>query len=268
MTKSFGFKNPPVIHWLDLPHIKDSIKGRKKWILEVLELKNFLEKKNGKIKQTDLLESIKIYRDSFHLLTELKTAKRTGRLSSIWFMFMVNTFFLDLPSRWNEKVKVLLSKLPQAKPLKGRIFLAGSPIFFPNFKTPFLLESSDLNVVADDLCSSERLLPGVVDISDQSLLGLIISLAGRYHQGCLCPTFSDNDRRVNNILNQIGETGIEGVIFVVLKGCHPYDIESYSIESLLKNQNLKFIRLETDYGSQDNQNLLTRLEAFRSTLDR
>ena len=150
---------------------------------------------------------------------------------------------------------------------QGRVFLAGSPIFFPNFKLPDLLEEAGLYVVGDDLCSSERLFPGGVKYKDNSEFGVMSALAQRYHQGCLCPTFADNDRRVNNILGAVGADAFDGVVFHVLKGCHPYDLESFSLEPVLKERGLKFIRLETDYSAEDNQNLLTRLEAFRHNLE-
>jgi benzoyl-CoA reductase/2-hydroxyglutaryl-CoA dehydratase subunit BcrC/BadD/HgdB len=144
--------------------------------------------------------------------------------------------------------------------------LAGSPIFFPNFKLPALLEEAGLVTVADDLCSSERLLPPGLVLSDSSASGLLAALAGRYHQGCLCPTFGDNERRINNILGQKKEAGFAGVVFAVLKGCHPYDLESVTIEPALKKQGLRYLRLETDYAAEDRRNLLTRLEAFGHSL--
>jgi benzoyl-CoA reductase/2-hydroxyglutaryl-CoA dehydratase subunit BcrC/BadD/HgdB len=103
-----------------------------------------------------------------------------------------------------------------------------------------------------------------VQTGDSSEYGLVSSLAERYHEGCICPTFANNDRRVNNILANAKE--YEGVLFHVLKGCHPYDLESYSIEEKLKQQGLKFLRLETDYTAEDSRSLLVRLEAFRQTL--
>jgi len=173
-------------------------------------------------------------------------------------------FFYDAPEKWTEAAEKVHGTAVAVSPV--RIFLAGSPIFFPNFKVPMLLEEAGLFVAADDLCSSERILPGAVATDDASLFGLMNALAQRYHQSCLCPTFIDNDRRINSIIGRRNTSGFSGVVFHVLKGCHPYDLESYSIENLLKKENLKFIRIETDYSREDSQNLLTRLEAYRQTL--
>lgn len=154
----------------------------------------------------------------------------------------------------------------QAGPEGGRIFLAGSPIYFPNFKLPHLLEEAGLAVTADDLCSSERLFPTNVAVDEPSETGLLRSLAENYHQGCLCPTFGDNERRANNILGAVSGSGLKGVVFHVLKGCHPYDLESLALEESLKRAGLKFIKLETDYTAEDGRTLLTRLEAFGNNL--
>ena len=96
---------------------------------------------------------------------------------------------------------------------------------------------------------------------------MMSALAERYHQACLCPTFIDNDRRVNNIIGRRPKARFDGVVFQVLKGCHPYDIESSVLEAELKSRGLRFIRLETDYASEDDRNLFARLEAFRNTME-
>jgi benzoyl-CoA reductase/2-hydroxyglutaryl-CoA dehydratase subunit BcrC/BadD/HgdB len=43
-------------------------------------------------------------------------------------------------------------------------------------------------------------------------------------------------------------------------------LDSLALESELKSEGFKFLRLETDYSYEDGQNLRTRLEAFRGTL--
>ena len=95
---------------------------------------------------------------------------------------------------------------------------------------------------------------------------MLRALSDRYHKACICPTFTENERRINNILNAAEDYQIKGVVYNLLKGCHPYDIEAITIEQKLKEQGLKFIKIETDYGREDSQNILTRLEAFRQTL--
>jgi benzoyl-CoA reductase/2-hydroxyglutaryl-CoA dehydratase subunit BcrC/BadD/HgdB len=271
MVASSGSISKPEFHWMELPHLKNRADSRERWLGEVWRLKEFLEKISGRpIRQAALLESVEIFGHAGEIFQRLKIARETGRLASVWFLLIGNTFFLDTIETWTARMETLLSVLPSSaeaeRELAGRVFLAGSPIVFPNFKLPFLFEEAGLTVVADDLCSSERLFPGKTFITDTSVFGLISTLAGRYHQGCLCPVFADSDRRINNILGRRVNADFRGVVFEVLKGCHPYDLESFLLESDLKAQGLRFIRLETDYAPEDERNLLTRLEAYRATL--
>jgi benzoyl-CoA reductase/2-hydroxyglutaryl-CoA dehydratase subunit BcrC/BadD/HgdB len=128
------------------------------------------------------------------------------------------------------------------------------------------LESAGLAVAADDLCSSERLFSTSVAVDDPSEIGLLRALAESYHQGCMCPTFGDNERRINNIWGAAQGHDLKGVIFHVLKGCHPYDLESLALEEPIKRAGLRFIKLETDFAAEDSRNLLARLEAFGNNL--
>jgi benzoyl-CoA reductase/2-hydroxyglutaryl-CoA dehydratase subunit BcrC/BadD/HgdB len=258
-------------HRLELPHLKDRPESQERWLDEIYGLKKFLLEEMGikKLSPKDLKKSMDIYQKAFKVFSNLIDLKREGKISFSWFLVMANSFFYANVENWTENLKITV-EIIKAKGItqKGpRIFLAGSPMFFPNLKMPLVLEEAGLVVVMDDLCSSERLFPGAVFYDDLSEHGLLKALAQRYHQGCLCPTFADNDRRVNNIIAPAHKKLYEGVVFHVLKGCHPFDLESLSLEAKLKEEGLKFLKLETDFTAEDSQPLLTRLEAFRSSLE-
>ena len=176
--------------------------------------------------------------------------------------------FIDNLEVWSGQVNRTIEKLhrQQKQENSSRIFVAGSPIIFPNLKLLQLIEQAGMSITADDICSSERIMPGGIIYNDTSEYGMLRAIAERYHKACVCPTFADNSRRVNNIISTAKEYNIKGVIFNLLKGCHPYDIEAITIERKLKEHGLKFIKIETDYGKEDSQNILTRLEAFKQTL--
>ncbi|HML31749.1 2-hydroxyacyl-CoA dehydratase subunit D [Sporomusa sphaeroides] len=257
------------LHYLELPHVKQNEKGQKRWLEEIYALKQFLEEKTGaKLKRQDLLHSMNAFMNVWKLFQELIDLKRNNIFPGIWFFCIANTFMLDDLGRWAKHlalvVKQFHAEVPRPNPY--RVFLAGSPVVFPNLKLLQLIEQAGMTVCADDLCSSERILPGATVYDDPSEHGLLRALAERYHQGCICPTFADNDRRINNILKTTGDCRIKGIVFHVLKGCHPYDIESFSIEEKVRNSGRKFLKIETDYVKEDSQNLLTRLEAFKQTL--
>jgi benzoyl-CoA reductase/2-hydroxyglutaryl-CoA dehydratase subunit BcrC/BadD/HgdB len=258
------------VHWLELPRLKDSPRARERWFSEVVALGKTLVQWSGrKLNRQGILRTLETFKAARQALSRLIALRRAGLVPAAWFLLMAGAFFLDRIENWTAAVEKALPVFSKAAPASenGRIFLAGSPIYFPNFKLPHLLEKAGLTVAADDLCSSERLFPTSVAVDDPSETGLLRALAESYHQGCLCPTFGDNERRVNNILGALAGSGIRGVVFHVLKGCHPYDLESLALERPLKAAGLRFLKVETDYSTEDSRNLLTRLEAFHRTLE-
>jgi benzoyl-CoA reductase/2-hydroxyglutaryl-CoA dehydratase subunit BcrC/BadD/HgdB len=254
------------VFWLELPHLKDARESQRRWLDEIYRLKGFLEAAGTKISRRALAESIEIYKKAWRALERLTEAREAGRLAPVWFALASGVFFMDSPQNWTAAAEAAVVAAA-ASPKEGpRVFLAGSPIFFPDFKLLSALEEAGLLVSADDLCSSERIFPGAVSFGDTSSHGMTEALAARYHQACLCPTFIDNDRRINNIFARRGRAGFGGVVFRVLKGCHPYDIESAGLEGKLKADGLRFIRIETDYSADDDRTLYARLEAFRNMM--
>ena len=257
------------LHYLELPHIKETEKSQTRWLEEFISLREQLEKITGeKLTKEKLEKSVGKFMILWALLARLTTAKRQGKISGVWYTVLTNTFMLDDWKIWKEQLEIILRKV-EAQPADlnaATVFVAGSPIIFPNMKLLDLIEEAGMRVVADDLCSSERILPGGIVYSDASLTGMLTAVAERYHKACICPTFADNGRRINNIIVNSEEFEIKGVIFNLLKGCHPYDIESVTIEGKIKARELKFLKIETDYGKEDSQNILTRLEAFKQTL--
>jgi benzoyl-CoA reductase/2-hydroxyglutaryl-CoA dehydratase subunit BcrC/BadD/HgdB len=146
------------------------------------------------------------------------------------------------------------------------IFLAGSPVMFPDLKVIKLIEDADMYIAADELCTSERILPGAPVFEDDSEFAMLRALAEQSHMGCSCPTYADNDRRLANIMETMASRNISGLVLHILKGCHPYDIGSYKMEQAIKENGFHFLRIETDPSPEDSKSLLLRLEAFSEVI--
>ncbi|MCP4686814.1 MAG: 2-hydroxyacyl-CoA dehydratase [Desulfobacterales bacterium] len=257
------------MHFMELPHLRQGEKGQARWLEEIYDLVRFLENRTGrKLKRKILLSSVRTFMRAWSALGSLIELRREGRIAGVWFMAATNSFMLDSVERWTENIHRAMEAVkahPRAPGGQG-VYLAGSPIVFPNFKLPELIEAAGMHIRGDDLCTSERIWPGAVCYDDPSRHGLLRALAERYHNACICPTFADNERRINKIFNTLQRRGIRGVIHHVLKGCHPFDIESFDLEPRLKRHGYKFLKIETDYVQEDSRNLLTRLEAFGTML--
>lgn len=256
------------IHIMELPHVKESEMGRKRWTEEVYALKKVLETHAGHwLNRHRLLASIEKYTNAWGALGQLIELRRKRAISGTWSIVLGNTFMLDDIELWAKKLEVVLKNYnrPASKD-NPDVFLAGSPVFFPYLKISKLIEEAGMFIAADELCTSERNLTGAPVYEDSSEYGLLKALAERYQLSCSCPTFTNNERRIKNILEIMRTHNIKGVIYHILKGCHPYDIESFRFERVIKENGFHFIKIETDYSREDRQSILSRLEAFRETL--
>lgn len=251
--------------FMELPHLRESERGQRRWLEELYELVRFLEDRTGrKLKRKHLRSSVQTFMRAWQALGALIERRRAGRLPAVWFLAVVNSFMLDPIEPWTGQLHQVLAHVdahPSEASGKG-VFLAGAPILFPNFKLPMLIEAAGMTVTGDDLCTSERIWPGAVCPEENSFHGFMRALAERYHTACICPTFADNERRINSIMGVLKRHPVGGVVYHVLKGCHPFDIESFRLERQLKQAEIPYLRIETDYVEEDERNLSTRLEAF------
>lgn len=250
--------------YLELPHLREGEGAQRHWLEALHGLVRFLEQQTGRrLKRKALHHSVRTFLEAWQAFESLIACRRQGRLAGVWFVLVANSFMLDPIEVWTEQVQAVLAEVGNLSKTETKgIFLSGCPTLFPNLKLPLLIESAGMTVLGDDLCTSERVLPGVVACEDTSFRGLMRALAERYHTACSCPTFADNDRRINRIRSVWQQCEFHGVVHQVFKGCHPFDIESFHLERELKKQGIHFLKIETDYVEEDHRNILTRLEAF------
>jgi benzoyl-CoA reductase/2-hydroxyglutaryl-CoA dehydratase subunit BcrC/BadD/HgdB len=258
---------------LNIPRVKEGYVTHKAWLEEVKFFGRKLEELTGnKITVKSLQSSIEIYQraqNAWHKFSEL----RKGDGVPIWgreaLMISQLTAYEDIP-RWTMSLEALNAELEQkiqakqfaSKPSDPRILLAGSPIIWPNWKIPNIIEESNAIIVTDELCSAQRLFYDPVVIDEYTVNDMYRAIAERYLYPCTCPCFSPNNERSELILNKIREYKIDGVVFHVLKGCHLNSIESTRIDNLLKAHNIPMLKIESEYDEGDVEQIRTRVEAF------
>ncbi len=163
----------------------------------------------------------------------------------------------------NDELESLAKRNEMAvKENQPRILLTGSPVIFPNFKLPLLIESMGGLLAADETCMGERGFYDPPAIADRTVDGMLRALANRATRPCTCPTFADNRRRIYRIRRLIGDYRIQGVIYHVLRGCLVYDYEYRQLEAEMGRLGIPVIRVETDYNEEDVEQLRIRVEAF------
>lgn len=257
------------LHIMDLPHFRGRESSRERWFEETLALKRTLEKRSGsRIAAKTLRNSVAKYAEAWSVLNELAGLRYRSKLSGLWFIVLANAFLIDDAEVWTESACAAVKELEKAAESDAPpVLLTGSPVFFPNLKVPRLIEQSGMRIASDELCSSGRILSGLPVSCDTSMEGQLRALSERHLLACHCPTFSDNDRRIPSIIDEMKRHGIRGAVCHILKGCHPYDIESVRLERAVRDAGLHFIKIETDYSKEDVGSIRVRLEAFKDAID-
>ena len=240
---------------------------------EIKFLKQKLEDLTGrKIKRKALLKEIGKWNDAqaaWGRLLEYRKL-RTVPISGQDMMLIAQASQKDEITRWTKKVgdlerelKVMVKKgLHAGETGAARIMLAGSPMIYPNFKIPSLVEESGGLIVSDELCSGHRIMSDPVMLDERSMAEMLLALAERYFFPCTCPCFSPNDDRIRRMKESIQLFGVEGVVFHTLRGCHLNNLEATKIEMKLREAEIPMIKLESEYDDGDVEQVRTRIEAF------
>lgn len=159
-------------------------------------------------------------------------------------------------SEWGFRLERLTERLRGEKKRQGnekcRVLLLGSPVYFPNYKVPFLIEESGLELFWQ------------ADYTTLSLWGDLGQKQKRngvdvFYQKDVSSAYVKNDSLYGCIEKLIAEKDIDGVVYHVLKGQIEYDFELERFEELFERLDIPVFRLETDYNYQDVEQLRIRL---------
>ena len=207
----------PVI-MMNLPRVKTGDTTAKLWIEEVLYMMRELSRLTGVEVTTDnLQEAIGSYNRGHMALARLDRLRR-GPRSPIWgrdALLVAQMALVDDIDRWTDKVEALSDELEaraEAKEWVGngdeaRILLGGSPIVWPNWKVPNIIEESGGIIIMDELCTGDRVLGDPVVVDEGTLRDMVRAVAERYFFPCTCPCFSPNDERESRLLDAVRKNG-------------------------------------------------------------
>ncbi|MBU4057879.1 2-hydroxyacyl-CoA dehydratase family protein, partial [Patescibacteria group bacterium] len=247
------------VHLLEMPPVKDSEGARFYWQESVKELALTLEKWTGvrlnrKSVQAAILERSQASR-VFQQLYALQCSQ-PAPLAGKDLLLVANSYFFDDINCWRQAVATLCMEL-EARVARGqgagarqapRILFTGSPPIFPNLKVPVLVEEAGAVIVADELCSSARLLHDQAIIGEGTLADMIPALADRALKPCTCPCLADNRDRERRLLTLADDYQVDGVIYQAFSGCLPYELEQRQIGAGLAQKGVPMLYVETDYS--------------------
>ncbi len=264
------FEYSPV-YVMEIPQMKNAA-DRALWKSEVLRFKSRVEEATGNsITAERLAEAIKLVNGRRRVLQRLNRLRATVPVpvSGRDALLINQISFYDDPARFTAKIGELCDELEDrvkngegiAPEGTARVMLSGCPMAVPNWKLPYIIESSGAIVVGEESCIGTRNTRDLVDEGNRTLDGMIDALVDRYMRiDCAC--FTPNTERLDNIVKMARELKAEGVIHYGLSFCQPYAMEAFKVEKTLTDAGIPMLSIETDYGMEDVEQLKTRVEAF------
>jgi benzoyl-CoA reductase/2-hydroxyglutaryl-CoA dehydratase subunit BcrC/BadD/HgdB len=265
------FEEYAPVYVMEIPQMKQAC-DRDLWKAEVRRFKERIEEIAGKeITAARLKEAIKLVnrrRQVLQRLNQLRAAVPTP-ISGRDVLLINQISFYDDPVRFTAKIGELCDELEKrikagegvAPPETPRLMLSGCPMAVPNWKLPFIVESSGAVIVGEESCIGTRNIRDLVDESGDSLEELLDALVDRYMRiDCAC--FTPNQERLHNVVSMAKELEVKGVIHFALNFCQPYAIEAFKVSKALEAAGIPMLSIETDYSMEDVEQLKARVEAF------
>ncbi|NOZ24141.1 MAG: 2-hydroxyacyl-CoA dehydratase [Planctomycetes bacterium] len=259
------------LYVMEIPQMKMA-SDRALWKAEIIRFKDRVEALTGnKIRGGALNESIRIVNERRRVLQRLNHLRAAvpAPISGRDVLLVNQVSFYDDPLRFTQKIRELCDQLevrvesgegivPKGTP---RLMLSGCPMAVPNWKLPYLVESSGAVIVGEESCVGTRNTRDLVDEDAPALDGMIDAIVDRYMKiDCAC--FTPNKERLEHVVGMARELGVDGVIHYTLSFCQPYAMEALKVEKVLQQAGIPFLNIETDYSMEDVEQLKTRVEAF------
>jgi len=267
---------------MPLPRVKDSDQSLRFWNEEIRSAKDNLEKLTGtKIDKKRLRGSIELVQKATKVFRRLQELRKGPPVIMGRDAMLVNQAFMwDDITRWTEKTEALCDELDKRVEQKSwacppdtpRVLVTGTPMIWPdNWKMPSLVEEASPQgvLVADELCSSDRILNDPVGVDEWTMDDMLKGISERYLMASTCPCFTSadgNEDRVNWLINKVKDWNVAGVVYYVVRGCMLYAMEYSRVKKVLDRINVPVYYLDTEYTREDVGQMKTRVEAFLEML--
>jgi len=259
------------VHILHLPQGKDVPYAKKMWYEECVRMKEALEEKFG-ITITDeaLRNAVKKRNHARKLMCELYAMQKAEppmmkgidmmlSIQKETFAMSVDDYITDMEKLIADAKKAYLEEGERPVPADAkRILLTGCPSGGLIEKVVMTIESLGGVVVCRNDCSGERSQSFLIDENAENIMEAI---SDRYLK-IDCSVMTPNTGRYEDTLNMIEKYKVDGVIDIVLTGCHTFNIETHTMSKVMKENDIPYMKLETDYALADKGQIDTRIGAF------
>lgn len=261
----------PNLYVMDIPQMK-SPEGRAVLKAEYQRFKKAVEELTGiTIDAAKLKKGIEIVnnkRSAIHRLSVLRNAD-PAPISGLDALLANQVFFYDDPARFTDSINKICDEIeerikkgegvfPKGTP---RILVSGCPMAVPNWKLPWIIETSGAVIVGEESCVGERGTRNLTDSAGTTEEALMDAIVDRYLK-VDCAIFTPNQDRLDHIVEMAEKYKADGVIHYGLQFCQPYITEAIRVENALQSKGIPAMRMDTDYSMEDVGQIKTRVEAF------
>ena len=257
------------VHVLELPHRQDTPEAKALWRAELVRLKDRVEKDFGVTITDDMLmEAIHKRNIERRLLKELYELSALCPPPMSGLRQLQILFGAQYKFDWQEKVDEIQNAIDGIKeayyagdrPIPEnapRILITGCPMGGVTEKVVKVIEDAGAVVVAFENCTGAKQM----DRQCKEEGDPITNIADHYLQ-IGCSVMTPNPNRFELLGRLCQQFKVDGVVEMTLQACHTYAVEAYTVKTFLKERNIPYLQLETDYGTADIGQLSTRAGAF------
>ncbi len=213
------FSDYAPVYVMEIPQMKQAC-DRELWKAEILRFKDEVERVTGAIitapKLKEAIRLVNARRQVLQRLNQLR-AVAPAPISGRDALLINQISFYDDPVRFTHKIGELCDEL-EARIKNGegvapaetpRLMLSGCPMAVPNWKLPFLVESSGAIIVGEESCIGTRNIRDLVEQSGETVEAMLDSIADRYMRiDCAC--FTPNTERLEHIVAMARDLKADG----------------------------------------------------------
>lgn len=260
------------VYVMELPNRQSEL-GLRLWKDEIIRFKEYLEE-TFRVVITD-----EMVRDAIHISNENRRAVKElyelmkldpppmtgGELFKILYGNKYQLDFRKTPEildHVRERIMEEYRHGPERKK-KPRILITGCPMGGDSSKLINVVEGNGAVIVAFENCTGIKAQDRLVDEEEADVYQV---LAERY-LATGCAVMTPNDNRIELLGRIIDEFQVDGVIEMILQGCHSDNIEAVSIHRFIQEEkHIPYIDVVTDFSQADVAQLNTRISAFLEML--
>jgi benzoyl-CoA reductase subunit C len=255
----------PAIAFFNNPQRLGSELNRRYCLEELARFRGWIEERAGRaVADAELRAAIALHNRTRALLHEVHALRKLAvpPISGAEALEVALAAQVLPKPEANRLLELLLAELATMAPTAGegrdgpRILVTGSPLDQPALLA--IIDEQGGCVVADDLCTSTRYFWHAVDERLEPLEALRRHLDER----ALCACMHPSEARLDHLRALVHEHRAQGVIYLVLKYCHPLLYEAPLFKRRLEAEGVPTAILEVGHDRSGLGQLRTRIQAF------